>query len=380
MPIYQKVSGVWTAITDVYRKDTTWKNDIHTVYNRVSGVWRKSFERFFVPVGLILPYYTDGLPPTGWTTWNAGLNHNIIGAGDTYAVGDNSVGSGGLTPGTNLAGGHWGVDFSYNNDAESDGGKYRADSFNANHAHVFNITYIPPANRTPFIKAVTSGMVNLPTRAGAWSVDGLTKAGLNNMYAGDKILLNGLAGDIGADSYPGIISNSVASHVHGVEDSGSGSGDDVGTWAGVHTHTETFGVENLLRRVRMSLWNHLTQGMPFIAWGENVIGMYESLTPPDGWFLCNGSNGTPDLRNHFIINSAYDHADIGVQIGTGGARAYTAGAVAHGTHNHADTNESGDTNREWYHYAGAMPSHAQISSTTATWLPPYYALAFIMKG
>jgi hypothetical protein len=35
--------------------------------------------------------------------------------------------------------------------------------------------------------------------------------------------------------------------------------------------------------------------------------MWSSNTIPDGWAICNGSNGTPDLRNKFIVGAGTDY-------------------------------------------------------------------------
>lgn len=51
---------------------------------------------------------------------------------------------------------------------------------------------------------------------------------------------------------------------------------------------------------------------------------------PAGWYLCNGLNGTPDLRNRFVIAVGDDHA-YGT---TGGAshKILSAASIAVGTH------------------------------------------------
>ena len=43
---------------------------------------------------------------------------------------------------------------------------------------------------------------------------------------------------------------------------------------------------------------------------SNTIVMWYGSTGdiPDGWYLCNGSNGTPDLRNKFIIGAGSSYA------------------------------------------------------------------------
>lgn len=93
----------------------------------------------------------------------------------------------------------------------------------------------------------------------------------------------------------------------------------------------------------------------FVASNIPVGGiiMWSGETVPDGWLLCDGANGTPDLRDKFVIGSGntYNTGDTG-------------GAVEH------TTTRSGT----------ATGSDVQaVTDETIPTLPPYYALAFIMK-
>lgn len=36
---------------------------------------------------------------------------------------------------------------------------------------------------------------------------------------------------------------------------------------------------------------------------KGMIVAYNGTTPPPGWAICNGSNGTPDLRDRFIVGA-----------------------------------------------------------------------------
>lgn len=125
-------------------------------------------------------------------------------------------------------------------------------------------------------------------------------------------------------------------------------------------------------------------------------------TIPSGWALCNGSNGTPDLRNRFIVGAGSTYAVDA----TGGSA--DAIVVSH-THT-ATSTDSGHThtlspsNRQVYNasvggtaglanggetfsqltidsgYANITTSITSTgSSGTNANLPPYYALAYIMK-
>ena len=88
---------------------------------------------------------------------------------------------------------------------------------------------------------------------------------------------------------------------------------------------------------------------------------------PSGWVLCNGSNGTPDLRNRFII---------------GAGTLYSVGSVGGSTnHNHGGT--TGSSGSMIVYVAGttqhAAPANHSHSITADSSLPPFYALCYIMK-
>jgi microcystin-dependent protein len=133
---------------------------------------------------------------------------------------------------------------------------------------------------------------------------------------------------------------------------------------------------------------------------------------PTGWLLCDGTNGTPDLRNRFILGAVTDSGLVavsnitGVNTQTGGSK--DAIAVSH-THTATNTvtdpghahsyntkagtqPQSGSSTQCWNGDAGATTGVAttniSVTTTVATAgvsgvnanLPPYYALAYIMKA
>ena len=143
---------------------------------------------------------------------------------------------------------------------------------------------------------------------------------------------------------------------------------------------------------------------------KGLISMWSGsiTTIPTGWALCNGLNGTPNLQDRFVIGagSAYEVGD------TGGSKdaiavshTHTASVDTQGSHTHTMVGSSLDgTNSGTFNYisfsdgmnsgvnmtwtssiqsAGAHSHTATInnagSSGTNANLPPYYALAFIMK-
>ena len=158
------------------------------------------------------------------------------------------------------------------------------------------------------------------------------------------------------------------------------------------------------------------------AWGNafvaGMIMMWSGTiaTIPSGWLLCNGSSGTPDLRDRFIVGATSDDAGVaktnitGSLTQTGGSK--DAIVVSH-THSITDTGHvhapptglnspylsnpfSGDGPIDSSFHTGPNERNAvsgnsssavtgiSINSTgssgTNANLVPYYALAFIMKA
>lgn len=98
---------------------------------------------------------------------------------------------------------------------------------------------------------------------------------------------------------------------------------------------------------------------------SGFIGLWHGTVAsiPTGWYLCNGSNGTPDLRSRFIL-------------GAGGS------------------SDPGETGGGMNHTHGALPNQIEVQSGTGAYVwdvtgsgvdyaepqPLYYALAYIMKA
>jgi hypothetical protein len=118
---------------------------------------------------------------------------------------------------------------------------------------------------------------------------------------------------------------------------------------------------------------------------------------PTGWVLCNGNNGTPDLRNRFIVGAGSTYA---VDATGGSADAivvshtHTATVTDPG-HFHTLTGVSA-ANGTYAGSGGGNPGNSTINTDTKTTgisvtnasagtsgtnanLPPYYALCYIQK-
>lgn len=64
------------------------------------------------------------------------------------------------------------------------------------------------------------------------------------------------------------------------------------------------------------------------------IVMWAGTTPPAGWVLCDGSNGTPDLRGRFVVGFQSTDVDYNTIGKTGGASAVILNANQLPSHSH----------------------------------------------
>ena len=124
-----------------------------------------------------------------------------------------------------------------------------------------------------------------------------------------------------------------------------------------------------------------------------LIAMWSGATNaiPSGWASCDGNNSTPDLRNKFIVganNSTGDTSYPDISVGATGGQADAI--VPDHTHPTTFDNKKyfpgGGSTSIGYGGAGGYPADvfsmsnpSNGESVTNKNLPPYYALAYIMK-
>jgi len=122
-----------------------------------------------------------------------------------------------------------------------------------------------------------------------------------------------------------------------------------------------------------------------------VIVMWSGTvaTVPTGWYLCDGNNGTPDLRDRFIVGAKQDDAGVaktnvsGSLTQSGGEATHTLTIAEMPAHDHSYTVLGGGSGVSYH--AGSFKVVNGITGSTGggtahNTLPPYYALAFIMKS
>ena len=86
----------------------------------------------------------------------------------------------------------------------------------------------------------------------------------------------------------------------------------------------------------------LQNGVPsgaIMMWSGSIASI------PSGWLLCNGSNGTPDLRDRFIVGAGNSYG-VGA---TGGANTITLDSSQIPSHSHTFSGTSGGMNQNAVH-------------------------------
>jgi microcystin-dependent protein len=178
------------------------------------------------------------------------------------------------------------------------------------------------------------------------------------------------------------------------------SGDSL---TGITTVTATTFIGNVIGNVTGTATSFSGNGITpiggIIMWSGTVAGI-STLT---GWALCDGANGTPDLRNRFIVG-AHSGAGNGTVATAGPGFNASTGAI---NANYTPGNSGGETAHQLTiaelaaHAHGASRDDVIAATTGAGTVrtvgsgsiqtssvgsdnyhenrPPYYALAFIMR-
>ena len=146
-----------------------------------------------------------------------------------------------------------------------------------------------------------------------------------------------------------------------------------------------------------------------VMWSGSIAAI------PSGWLLCNGTSGTPDLRDRFVIGAGsnyvvnaiggYKDAIVVSHTHTQASHTHTGSTDSQGAHTHTVSGSTSDANYTYSYNsatgtyygtsttstAGAHTHNITVNSATPSInstgssgvdanLPPYYALCFIMKS
>ncbi len=157
----------------------------------------------------------------------------------------------------------------------------------------------------------------------------------------------------------------------------NGTGDG---YRAAHEHGDALSDETVADNIKRAYLRAWTATSAFAGIADAII-MYNGAVAPSGWALCDGSGGTPDLRDYFIMMS-----DDATQANAGN-NTLTPALVTDedGAHDHLWQYASAEylLNTETVYHIQAQNAangyHAHDVTTPVAYVPQYYALTFIMR-
>jgi hypothetical protein len=399
MPIWTKIGGVWKQIDRVYTKISGSWREVNPAKVNISGTWRITHELippFYYPSGSILPYYGSiGGLPSGWSHYAScpdqympiGINSWTL--GQTYSSGAVTLTSSTTANHTGTTFQGWYCDYTgydmydWANNLTAAGGH--------NHTVTFDPNVTLPKLSMPFIQA-TSNRQEHPAYGVVFGFGtNLSSYGLSIMNFGNvNYFLTGRGSGTGVQAVGdqwlsgfSTATSEYAGHHHHSQSTCLTSVEWDNTThiflhveAGGHAHTVTISSPNLPPSTTLGAWWTGGSTVPNVG-GYGTMVMYPSATPPARWSICNGTNGTPDMRDRF--------ARIHGNGGYGGGYSGSFYPGWSGTTNAAGSHKHDERFNNWYlwgytnnYHSNLLGNESHTFSDARWWAPNLWGMNWIM--
>ncbi len=340
-----------------------------------------------VPVGLI-GMLVGTTVPDGWALFNDANDKYIVGAGGTYAVGASGTSTAGPWSGTVTGGSHTPADDMPVARAGAGPISSRITPNNnplGSHSHNWSVTSVTEnilrRENVLVIKTGSPGL-RIPSSVRVFGLDNTLTEATKNIGFVNRLLMAKSASANAGVSVGAAATASMTSgdnyHVHlQVTTTPLATFGGVGTPAranmeagGTHTHTLSLIPTWNVKRKQLCCFEGVVDyavrpGLIFL-WSGSIGSL------PTDFVLCNGSSGTPDMRDRFVEFAAdTSAASAGNNTMT---LSGTSWPVGH-SHDGGAIAYPGDAGGQGHGYTD---SHSHTVSASVTYVPKYYALAFIM--
>lgn len=348
-----------------------------------------------VPVGGLLPF-SGTVAPDGYELFTDANGRYIVGAGGAYS--DGETGGSSVIPGWSgsvSGGGHsgsrnmlvWGARGA-NPGSDIPGSQFtppQAGTHTHNYTVADSAPLNPPGRESVWIKKVDApGLV--PEGGEVLSNGELISSTLSavSSYLGRLMLADSANANVGSNNATAVVTidTSNNNHLHAGQMyervmTGPLSGPFENTYeyeagGGPHNHDGTVSgtyTANVRRRRMVAYMASIDSPIQ----PGCVIGFDPSEILPPGWSVCDGTNGTVDLRGYFIERSSV--GDAGSTAGNNTAQ-FLAITPPDAEHDH-EGNDHGyyQPYTQWWH--GDDVAHTHTISGSRPFIPPYYAMTFI---
>jgi len=367
----------------------------------------------YVPLGLIVPYYTAAAVPSGWAAFTSADGRYITGADSTdalYSIGVHAGSSSTATVTTSIAGTHTGDDAdetviygiktcSYPVPAQLCSWRRAATESAADEGdHDHTITYTPTLGYEQ-ARLIKSTVINDKFPAGALVLSdsvltppsGVTQQIVVADEANNRFLKSNTSISTAYNTFSEACSTD-GDHDHNwvqgtndafLRDAGAPAHRVIITGdpeAGDHAHTFTDSdMTESMYKIYLAAWTNAAADFQGFS---KIIAMWESFTPPEGWVLCDGNNGTKNLAKRFVMFGP--NASVGQYSGDGSITfnsTLDSNDFSH-THmnneNHWEEDQAGSYTHV-NHDTTTFPHTHTVAAAAIDFLPNYYSLVFIQK-
>lgn len=248
--------------------------------------------------------------------------------------------------------------------------------YGGNHAHSGHVNYTPKARRQTFVQFQTRTK-KLPKGCGFFSMN-LAEPGFSiGGQSGEHIALTTGKTASNVAATPALSAASGGNHHH-IKSSRRGA---LQHWPAIcrkHTAQGNHGhggahitMTDHIKSFCITMWFAVN---PNLDLPKGCFVLYDRTDVPAGWLLCDGSKGTPDMRDHFL---KIDTANLGKLTGNNTVSGKSGSAAGGYTHSHgpgAGTHNGGQGQHglaTWRHTHGYTAASQHFE-------PEYYTLRVLM--
>ena len=344
------------------------------------AIWHVIKNSAPAPLGLILGYRGTSLP-AGWTHVN-GENRHIMGTTGTPGGngGSSRIGSWKSSGGGNHGSAN-GTRFTRASGGAADTAHNSSWSSKGNHDHTAYADYTPAKANITLMQA-SDDLPIPPSAIGFGAVSAMEGFIVCSDLVDSNRYLCGNSGvsnpSVSGASSSGSTSNSSFSHFH----HGTGNSTSPGGAYGPDSQSRPSGGPSHGHGVTLSLSSislkayvlNAFEAIEEMGAPEGLIGLWLQSGVPDGWVLCDGNNGTPDLNGRIIrlASSGFGPEGNGTISGSGSLKSA-------GSHNHSASKSGSEWQANYSHDNNVSHSHSFSFGATA-YSPPHKTFKFIQRA